>query len=150
MPARQIRPLQTADLAAQQALLAQLNPDDPPLPPAQAAAIWQQMLAMPGLVCLGVFAEGALLASCVLHVLPNLSRGGRPYALIENVVTARAARRSGHGRALLEAACSRAWAAGCYKAMLLTGRKDEAVSAFYTACGFAADDKRGFVARPPR
>ncbi|MEV6282646.1 hypothetical protein [Kribbella sp. NPDC051770] len=35
-----------------------------------------------------------------------------------------------------------------FKAMLMTGSKRESTHAFYRACGFADDDKTGYVARP--
>jgi hypothetical protein len=40
-----------------------------------------------------------------------------------------------------------AWAAGCYKVMLMTGRKDEATFSFYGAAGFARDLKQAFIAK---
>jgi GNAT superfamily N-acetyltransferase len=44
---------------------------------------------------------GALVASCTLIVVPNLTRGGRPYGLIENVVTHRNFRNRGFGKQVL-------------------------------------------------
>jgi len=41
-----------------------------------------------------------------------------------------------------------AWVEGCYKVMLLTGRKDEAISRFYESAGFDRPAKQAFVARP--
>ena len=55
-------------------------------------------------------------------------------------------------RATAGACCSTrsqfAWKEGCYKAMLQTGSKQESTHAFYRACGFRADEKTGYVARP--
>lgn len=82
-------------------------------------------------------------------VIPNLTRGGRPYALIENVVTHADHRQRGHGRALLHAAVAAAWEAGCYKVMLMTGSKRPETLRFYADAGFE-QSKTGFqIRRPP-
>lgn len=144
-----IRPLHTPDLDALLALYTHLHATDEPLPARQVVeASWQAVLAQPGHTCFGCFVDGALVCSCVLGVLPNLTRGCRPYGVIENVVTHAAHRRRGYGRALLAHALDQAWAAGCYKVMLLTSRKDAATLRFYESAGFDAEGKQGFVARP--
>lgn len=51
---------------------------------------------------------------------------------------------------MLEAPLAAAWTAGCYKAMLLSGRKEETgAPAFYESMGFRRGTKTGFEARPP-
>jgi len=87
-----------------------------------------------------------LATSCTLAVIPNLTRGGAPYALIENVVTHAEHRSRGFGKAILEAAIGRAWDAGCYKVMLMTGSKRPWTLAFYEAAGFEPS-KTGFQIR---
>lgn len=74
--------------------------------------------------------DGTLVATCTLIVIPNLTRGGQPYALIENVVTDARHLRQGYGTAVLNAASDRAWAQGCYKIMLSTGSQDPSLLAF--------------------
>ena len=90
--------------------------------------------------------EGQLVATCTLIVIPNLTRGGRPYALIENVVTHGDHLRKGFGRAVLDAASQRAWACDCYKIMLSTGSKTPSTLAFYKAAGFE-QSRTGFQKR---
>jgi GNAT superfamily N-acetyltransferase len=87
-------------------------------------------------------------ASATLLIVPNLTRGVRPYALIENVVTDPAWRQRGIATYLLRAAQQMAWDANCYKVMLLTGRNDDGTLHFYLGAGFRDDEKTGFVARP--
>jgi GNAT superfamily N-acetyltransferase len=92
--------------------------------------------------------EGQVLATCVLAIIPNLTRGAQPFGLIENVVTASALRGQGIGHTLLQAALAFAWQERCYKVMLLTGRP-EAVP-FYERVGFQKNIKIGLIAKPPK
>jgi ribosomal protein S18 acetylase RimI-like enzyme len=78
----------------------------------------------------------------VLAITPDLTRGCRPYGLIENVVTHAAHRRRGYGRQVLAHALSDAGQHGCCKVMLMTGRKDEAIYRFYESLGFRRDSKQ--------
>ncbi|MCD6073672.1 MAG: acetyltransferase, family [Rhodospirillales bacterium] len=89
---------------------------------------------------------GILVASCSLVVVPNLTRGGSPYGLIENVVTHDDFRKRGFGKQLLFAASDAAWQAGCYKIMLMTGSKKPETINFYLAAGFE-QSKTGFQKR---
>jgi GNAT superfamily N-acetyltransferase len=96
----------------------------------------------------GGFIGEELVSTCALAVIPNLTRGCRPYGVIENVVTHASHRRRGYGTALLRAALARAWREGCYKVMLMTGRKDDETFHFYRSAGFDSDEKQAFVAMP--
>ena len=104
------------------------------------------VLAHRGTEVLGYIKGGRVVSMVTLHVLPNMTYGGRPYALIENVVTAKAMQKRGYGRATMEAAVASAKQAGCYKIMVLTGRGRSA-KGFYDAVGFSADEKWGMIIR---
>jgi GNAT superfamily N-acetyltransferase len=93
--------------------------------------------------------DDVLISSCNMTVIPNLTRGCRPHGVIENVVTHADYRNRGYGRAMLAHALSTAWSEGCYKVMLLSGRKDDATYRFYEAAGFDRHEKQGFIAKPP-
>ena len=90
--------------------------------------------------------DTSMIASCTLIVIPNLTRGGQPYGLIENVVTHADHRRRGYGKQLLQSAVTAAWDADCYKVMLMTGSKKTATLAFYASAGFE-QNKTGFQVR---
>lgn len=137
-----IRRAATGDLPAMLDLYSQLNAEDRLPDAGSAAAVWARMLSSEMMSVLVAELDGRVVATCVLVVAPNLTRNMRPFALIENVVTERGLRGSGVGKRVIQAAIEQAWAEGCYKVMLLTGRKDEAVLGFYEACGF----KRGKTA----
>ena len=114
--------------------------------PDKAEESFNRFLHYHGSVIL-VGAIGAeLVTSCTLIVIPNLTRGGTPYALIENVVTHADHRGKGFGQRVLRSAVERAWAEGCYKAMLMTGSKRPSTIAFYEAAGFE-QSKTGFQVR---
>lgn len=109
-------------------------------------ASYDALLGHPGTQVVGRFDQTYLRAMRTLHVLPNMIYGGRPYGLVENVVTAPAHRGQGHGRAVLEHVLSLARSAACYKVMLLTG-KGRAARGFYEAVGFSAAEKWGMTLR---
>lgn len=143
-----IRRAEQDDLPALLALYRHLNADDPEMAPDIAAERFAEIVAQPGMTVLIGTAGETLAASVTLVVIPNLTRGGAPYALIENVVTHAEYRKRGRARALIADAFERAWSAGCYKVMLLTGSKNPATLRFYQGCGFK-QDKTGFQIRRP-
>ncbi len=143
-----IREVAEAELPALLHLYTHLNPHDPPLPLDKAAAIWGPMARDPNQCVYGAYFESELVATCELIIIPNLTRGGRPYALIENVVTHADYRRRGCATTMLKYALDAAWERGCYKVMLMTGSKKEETLRFYENVGFKRGNKTGFVARP--
>ncbi|MGZ0145639.1 N-acetyltransferase family protein [Kribbella sp. WER1] len=134
------------DLDGILALYRQLHPADPPVPAARAT--FTTILDRPGLH-LYVLADGpTVVATTYLNLIPNLTRGGRPYAVIENVVVDSTRRGTGLGKQIMAATLQAAWDAGCYKVMLQTGSRRESTHAFYRRCGFDPDEKTAYVARP--
>lgn len=139
-----IRPLTDHDLPALLRLYAQLHPDDAPADDFTIMSAWRKIQQNDLIKVLGLFENQKLVSSCVLNIIPNLTRGARPYALIENVITHRDSRRRGFGRAVLERAVDIARSIGCYKIMLMTSSKDEAVHGFYQSCAFSSEDKTAY------
>ena len=131
------------------ALYRHLHPSDPELlVTPNIKRLWRRICSDPQLHYLVTDVAGTLVSTCTLTIIPNLTRSARPYGLIENVVTHPDFRRRGIGTAILRFALRLAWEQGCYKVMLLTGRKDEATLRFYELAGFEAGEKTGFVAKP--
>lgn len=125
-------------------LLQQLHTNDP-LPDRLGEQAFAEILAS-DYFHLIVAAEGAkLVGTCYLNIIPNLSRGGRPYALIENVITDAEHRGKGVGKAMMQHALELARQAGCYKLMLMTGRQEQVVHDFYRKLGFSGDRKQAYV-----
>jgi GNAT superfamily N-acetyltransferase len=142
-----IREATSADLAGVLELYRHLNPDDPCPDPAKAAAAWSALLRSDLTTVLVADVGGIIASTCTLAVIPNLTRGTRPYGVIENVVTDPEHRRHGLGRAVLEAALKAAWAADCYKVMLATGSQKPETLRFYEGAGFKRGGKTFFEAR---
>ena len=144
-----IREIRVSELSELLALYRHLHESDDPLPETNVVeGIWKQIQTDPNLRYWGVFVDGMLVSSCALCIVPNLTRGCRPYGLIENVVTHVDHRRKGHGQAILRAALKYAWSRNCYKVMLLTGRKNEATYQFYESVGFDRHTKQAFLVKP--
>lgn len=143
-----IRPVTPSDLPQLLDLYKHLGAHNPPAPHARAQDNFARFLHYNGSAIFIGISEGIFVTSCVLVVIPNLSRGGHPYALIENVVTHADHRNRGYATQILDAACDRAWAAGCYKVMLMTGSKRVDTLRFYANAGFA-QTKTGFQKRAP-
>ncbi|TWD54376.1 ribosomal protein S18 acetylase RimI-like enzyme [Agrobacterium vitis] len=141
-----IRSARADDLESILSLYQELNSDDDLLKPDLVREKYAAILNHPGLTIFLALDDEMPVATASLVVIPNLTRGGRPYALIENVVSAVSHRGQGFGKAVVCHAIEAAWQAGCYKAMLLTGRTDPSIHKFYEACGFV-QNKTGFQVR---
>ena len=89
--------------------------------------------------------DGKIVSSCVCVIIPNLTRGIRPYAFIENVVTHSDYRGKGYAKQCLNFAKEIAVKTNCYKMMLLTGSKDEKTLKFYGSAGYNSSDKTAFI-----
>lgn len=131
-----VRPAVAADLPALLALYSELHPDDPA--PEGAVEVWRQISAQQGRTILVADVAGSVVGTVDCVVLPNLTRGGRSFMLVENVVVAAAARRGGVGAVLMDAAVALARAGGCYKVQLLSRKTRDSSHAFYESCGFRA------------
>jgi GNAT superfamily N-acetyltransferase len=111
-----------------------------------AAEILDLLCAYQGSAIFVGYLGDVLVTSCTLIVVPNLTRGGSPYGLIENVVTRSDVRRQGLGKRMLAIASEAAWKAGCYKVMLMTGSQAAGTLNFYVEAGFD-QSKTGFQKR---
>ncbi|NGQ94872.1 GNAT family N-acetyltransferase [Brevibacillus sp. SYP-B805] len=125
-----------------------LHKDDPELNVDSINSLWEQICNDKNMHYIVAEKDAQLVASCVLVIVPNLTRNARPYGLIENVVTHNDFRRKGYGTKVLRKALNIAWEHNCYKVMLLTGSKQEGTLKFYENAGFKMGVKTGFIATP--
>ncbi len=89
--------------------------------------------------------DNEIVASCVCVIIPNLTRGIRPYAFIENVVTHKDYRGKGYATECLNFAKEIAIRENCYKMMLLTGSREKKTLDFYENAGYNCSDKTAFI-----
>ena len=113
---------------------------------ARAIRIWSETFACEGVAVFVSEGAGKIASTCMLITAPNLLRGGRAHAYLDNVVTRPELTGRGHGRAVVEAALAEAWARDCYHVLLQSGRKDARVHRFYEKCGFEPGHRIGYVA----
>lgn len=138
-----------SDLKELLALYLHLHPHDPEIAVEDIQFHWEAILANPLLRYVVARTDNCLVSTCALALIPNLTRGSRPYGLIENVVTHPNWRNRGIGTSVLHHALGLAWDSNCYKVMLLTGRSDEATLRFYEKAGLMTGVKTGLIAVPP-
>jgi len=124
--------------------------DDPLLKIDIVNSVWHEIQTNPNIQYFGLFVDGRLLSCCTICIIPNLTRGCRPYGVIENVVTHKDFRNKGYGKDILGYALEHAWSRNCYRVMLQTSRKDGATLHFYESAGFDRYEKQAFTTRPQK
>jgi GNAT superfamily N-acetyltransferase len=127
------RPATEWDLSSIVALLGELH--DPPTA-MNDSKVWQAIQSQNGRTLLVAEDDSGVLGTADMIVVPNLTHGGRPWAMVENIVVLPDRRRSGVGRLLLDDVFARARAANCYKVQLMSNQKREEAHFFYDAFGF--------------
>ncbi|MBR7837664.1 GNAT family N-acetyltransferase [Actinospica durhamensis] len=130
-----VRPAAASDVPALLSLYAELHPTDPPVAPERVAEVWQHIAAQTGRTILVAELGGDVVGTVDCALLPNLTRGARPYLVVENVVVAERVRRQGVGTALFDAVTELAQQTHSYKIQLISASKNEGTHAFYRALG---------------
>ncbi|CAN1567681.1 RimI Acetyltransferases [Rhabdaerophilaceae bacterium] len=142
-----IRRAEPTDLPVLLALLSQLSDRNSAPEDTVASHTFAAMLAQPGLSVFLAEMAGRVVGTITLVLVPNLTRGARPFGIIENVVTDQAMRGRGVGKALIAHGIAECQMRNAYKVMLMTGRTDAAALGFYRACGFVSGAKTAFEIR---
>lgn len=105
---------------------------------------WAQIMDDPNHHLIVNEMDGKIVSSCVCVIIPNLTRGVRPYAFVENVVTHKDYRCRGLAGECLDYAKQIAIRENCYKMMLLTGSKNPSTLHFYEKAGYDCTTKTAF------
>ncbi len=139
-----IREIRPADLHGLLKLYMHLHETGVPEDNGHLRHMWDEILADPHYHIVVCETEEQIVSSCVCVIVPNLTRGVRPYALIENVVTHADFRGRGYATACLNYAKEIAGQSDCYKMMLITGAKSESTLDFYRNAGYSSEGKTAF------
>jgi len=140
-----VREIAHAELEQLLSLYTHLHDNKMPALDGEILALWDDIMHDAKHRILVGVADGKIISSCVLMIIPNLTHGQRPYALIENVITHPAYRNKGYATQILQYAKSLAADNGCYKIMLMTGTKESSTLCFYERAGYNQNDKTAFV-----
>lgn len=77
--------------------------------------VFAEICTGPGHELLAAEYQGQVVGTMVLLIVPNLSHGACPWALVENLIIDHEHRRRGFGRMLINYAIARVRDAGCYR-----------------------------------
>lgn len=140
-----IREIAKEDLDGLLRLYTQLHGNSFPEKSDELNRLWSEILSDRNHHIIVCEENGEIVSSCVCVIVPNLTHGQRPYALIENVITDERYRKKGYATACLDFAKEIAVREGCYKIMLMTGSKEESTLNFYKKAGYNSNDKTAFI-----
>ncbi len=139
-----VREVTEGDLPQLLELYLYLHETEVPKLDAHLLNVWKQILDDPNHHIIVAEEDGKLVSTCVCVILPNLTRGIRPYALVENVVTHDDYQGRGYGSACLAYAKELALKENCYRLTLATGSRLESTLNFYRHAGYSSEDKTAF------
>ncbi len=140
-----VREIQESELNQLLQLYTHLHETSVPEESEHLKQTWQTIMQDPNHHIIVKIVDGQIVSSCVCVIIPNLTRGIRPYAFIENVVTHKDYRGKGYAKECLNFAKEIAMQMNCYKMMLLTGSKEDATLNFYKSEGYNSADKTAFI-----
>lgn len=140
-----VREAQNSELGELMELYLDLHENSVPPIDERALSVWQKIMDDENHHIIVNIQDGRIVSSCVCVIIPNLTRGIRPYAFIENVVTRENHRGRGFATECLDFAREIAKRENCYKMMLLTGSKSESTLDFYKRAGYNCTDKTAFI-----
>ncbi|MDE7399051.1 MAG: GNAT family N-acetyltransferase [Oscillospiraceae bacterium] len=116
------------------------------VPPFELAKdVWEKIVSDENYHIIVAEEDGKIVSSCTCVIIPNLTRGPRPYAWVENVVTHADYRGKGLATKCLDYAKELAIRENCYRIVLMTGSKLESTLKFYENAGYNRNDKTGYI-----
>ncbi len=140
-----VREAKNGDLKGLLELYLFLHEDSIPEDDEHLRKTWETILNDPNHHLLVNEIDGQIVSSCDLVIIPNLTRGVRPHAFVENVVTHGDHRNKGYAGQCLDFAKKLAERENCYKIMLATGSSDPKTHRFYENAGYSNSIKTAYV-----
>lgn len=141
-----IREARKDDLNGLLQLYTQLHNNRIPAQDEKLEALWEDILQDKNHHILIGEEDGAIISSCVLIIVPNLTHGQRSLCPCGKCHYGRGTpRKKGCASAVLDFARELAKKEGCYKIMLMTGSKEESTLNFYRKSGYNSKDKTAFI-----
>jgi len=144
-----IRMATQEDLPAVLVLMHQLNPSDAEADPRQSIRVWDSILSDEMIRYIVAECDGCVVGACCFVIVPNLTRGNRPFGVIENVIVDQAHRRHGVASQMLSFIKNLAISKRCYKLMLMSNNERKEAHQLYEAMGFEKVSKTAFDLRLP-
>ena len=141
-----VRLAKAEDLSRVLELNRELNPGDPHVELGdESVEVWQEILGDKRSNYFVLELEGRVMGCAMLVISPNLTRGMRPFGVLQSVVVSAVCRGKGYGQILVQQLLDYAWDKNCYQVLVQTGRPETVP--FYNSLGFKPE-KTGLVARP--
>lgn len=94
--------------------------------------------ALPGCEVIVAEEQGRVIGTAMMMIVPNLTHGALPWAIVENVVVENDLRGTGVGKLLMEYIREKAVNAGCYKIQLMSDKRRSEAHKFYRTIGYNA------------
>src|SRR5687767_14149657 len=104
-----VRFAEYGDLGGVLQLYKELRPHDPALTAHDASTLWHELLDQPHIRVVVADVQGCLASTCMIALVANLASAGRPFAVIEHVVTLPQFRGHGLARITMQHALDFAW-----------------------------------------
>lgn len=124
-----------------------LNPEDSELSNDIAIKIWKNIISSENFKYFVAIENDEIISSCNISIIPNLTRNGKSFGIIENVITNESYRKKGIGTKVIQMAIEFAKESNCYKIVLLSSKKRVEAHSFYEKLGFNKNSKIGFEMR---
>lgn len=144
-----IRPAEFMDLNAILRLYAELRPHDPIFLRTAAEEAWMSILSSSDVLIIVAEVNSEVVSTAMIVFFSTLAQQGRPFGVVEHVITTQKYRRCGIGKEVMNFLLKAARERNSYKVTLLSEVKNNNAHQFYESLGFKGDLERGYKIHMP-